>query len=25
LGKLKDEGYITDQEFEDKKKQLLGL
>ena len=24
LGKLKDEGYITDQEFEDKKKQLLG-
>jgi hypothetical protein len=25
LGKLKDQGYITEQEFEDKKKQLLGL
>ena len=25
LGKLKDEGYISEQEFEDKKKQLLGL
>ena len=25
LGKLKDEGYITEAEFEDKKKQLLGL
>jgi len=24
LGKLKDEGYITEQEFEDKKQQLLG-
>jgi hypothetical protein len=24
LGKMKDEGYITEQEFEDKKKQLLG-
>jgi len=25
LGKLKDEGFITEGEFEDKKKQLLGL
>ena len=25
LGKLKDEGYITEDEFEEKKKQLLGL
>ena len=24
LGKMKDEGYITESEFEDKKKQLLG-
>ena len=24
LGKLKDDGYITEQEFEDKKRQLLG-
>ena len=25
LGKLKDDGYITEQEYEDKKRQLLGL
>lgn len=25
LGKLKDDGYISEQEFEDKKRQLLGL
>lgn len=25
LGKLRDEGYITEEEFEEKKKQLLGL
>lgn len=25
LGKLKDEGIITEQEFEDKKRQLLGM
>ena len=25
LGKLRDEGYISQEEFDDKKKQLLGL
>ena len=25
LGKLKDDGYISEQEFEDKKRQLLGF